>query len=131
MLCHHAGGCGQLPVNRGWLAGAFDLARVDGVSVVATADRGVVRVRSSRDNGATWTPATVAFDWHAARSGSRTASGIPTRLLTLGRTLLLHGQSDAGQPYPVLFSNDYGASWRGQAIPPEASESEPRSASRD
>ncbi len=106
VLCRHAGGCGQLPVNAGWLSGAFDLARIDGVSVVATADRGVVRVRSSRDNGATWTPATVAYDWHGARARS-----VPSRLLTLGRTLLLHGQSEAGQAYPVLVSDDYGASW--------------------
>ncbi len=117
MLCRHSGACGQLPVPARWLENSFDIARVAGVSVVASVDYGIVRVRSSRDNGQHWTPATVAFDWQTQRS--RTPDGpVPDRLLKLGNRLLLHGTAPAGgagQSYPLVFSDDFGASWSGLA----------------
>jgi hypothetical protein len=90
-------------------AGAFDVARVAGVTVIATARSGIVRVRSSRDEGRTWTPDTVAFDW--AAQPLATDVKVPSRLLALDRELWLFGAAERGQSYPVLYSLDMGASW--------------------
>ncbi len=112
MLCRHLGGCGALPVPEAWLATSFDIARVAGVSVVASVDYGLVRVRSSRDNGAHWTPATIAFDWQQEPARGSDVN-VPDRLLKLGNRLVLHGSSGNGTSYPLLVSDDFGASWQG------------------
>lgn len=109
VLCRHAGACGVMPVDASWLSRGFDIARLSGVSVLASIDYGIVRIRSSRDNGAHWTPATIAFDWHGEADPSLP---VPTRLLALGNRLLLHGDAKHGQSYPLLVSDDFGASWR-------------------
>jgi hypothetical protein len=116
MLCRHLGGCGPLQVPEAWLLTSFDIARVSGVSVVASVDYGIVRVRSSRDNGAHWTPATIAFDWQRLSEQSSDVN-VPDRLLKLGNRLVLHGSSEStnGTTYPLLVSDDFGASWRGPA----------------
>lgn len=92
-----------------------DVARVQGVTVLVVETQGIVRVMSSRDDGATWTPPSVAFDrgeFPALASGYRP----PTRLLRLGSRLLLYGAaSRAGQPYLALASDDQGASFRSLA----------------
>jgi len=86
----------------------LSIARIKGVAVIAIARGGVVRVISSRDDGATWTPPVVAFD--RAEHGGTT----PTHLLSIGSKLLLFsGSNDPRQGYPSLWSSDLGASWQG------------------
>lgn len=116
VLCPQLGNCVQMPLKAQWLAGAFDVARMQGTSVVISVDQGVVRARSSRDNGQTWTTATIAYDWQNP-SNPRTDVRVPARLLKVGKRLLLHGEAKSGQTYPLLFSDDAGASWHGQSEP--------------
>ena len=89
----------------------LDIARVAGTTVVALSMGNVVRVASSRD-GATWTPLSVAFDGaENPLSGPR----MPTRLLAIGKRLLLHGGSPrSNDGYGLLVSEDQGASFRGR-----------------
>jgi hypothetical protein len=116
-LCPHRAPCKVLPVPPPLRAVTGDgtsmsIARVKGVSIIATTRAGVVRVISSRDDGETWTPAVVAHD----RREQPTAGGAsPTHLLSLGsRVMLYAGAQRPSQAYPVLFSSDFGASWQGQ-----------------
>jgi hypothetical protein len=72
----------------------------------------VVRVASSRDAGASWTPPTVAYD--AVEEPGRVGRP-PTELLAIGRRVLLYGAPGrAGETYPLLYSDDQGASWHGR-----------------
>lgn len=90
----------------------LDLARVDGVTIVAVPMHGVVRVTSSRDDGKSWTPPAVAFDIEA-HPEVRTQVALPARLLALGKRVFLYGgASKPSMTYPVLVSDDYGASFR-------------------
>lgn len=91
-----------------------DVARVAHTIVIAVSKDGLVRVTTSRDEGATMTPLSLVFDageLGAATPGSR---AVPT-LLPFGRRLLLHlrrdvtGSSAAGS---ALVSEDFGASFR-------------------
>ncbi len=119
VLCLRAGSCGAFSPPRlapfSPLASAeFDLARVQGATVIAVASRGVVRVASSRDNGQTWTPSAVAFD-AAEYPDTKAEAPVPTRLTALGTRLLLHGAPvRTGQSYALLVSDDQGASFRGE-----------------
>jgi hypothetical protein len=89
----------------------LDLARVAGTTVMALGMGNVVRVVSARD-GASWTPASVAYDGDAY--GLPLAKR-PTRLLVVGRRVLLHGAAArASDTYPLLYSDDQGASFRGR-----------------
>lgn len=89
----------------------LDLARVGGTTVMALAMGNVVRVVSARD-GAGWTPPSVAYDGGA--HGLPVAKR-PTRLLTVGKRVLLHGTpTRASETYPLLYSDDQGASFRGR-----------------
>jgi hypothetical protein len=116
-LCPHLGRCrdSSLPaeLRDGSRPGArLAVARVHGVSVVSMAYQGIVRVVSSRDDGETWTPSVVAYD-REEQVHLRYGQHIPEQLLVLGDRVLLY--SGSGQPrsgYPVLSSDDYGASWR-------------------
>ena len=116
-LCHYRRSCRPLPLPRFSGVGALpkyplDVARIDGVTVVATTMHGIIRVASTRDDGRTWTPWTVAFD-RDAHSAAEVKSGMPSRLLALGdRVLLYAGAENPATPYLVLASTDYGASWR-------------------
>ncbi|HWO14179.1 MAG TPA: hypothetical protein VNN80_31960, partial [Polyangiaceae bacterium] len=115
-LCPHQAPCKVLPVPQALRAAgsetALSIARVKGVSIIATARAGVVRVISSRDDGETWTPAVVAYDRDEQPSP---AAELPAHLLSLGsRVMLYAGAQRPNQTYPVLFSNDFGASWQGQ-----------------
>src|SRR5262249_16236266 len=93
--CSFAGPCAVLaPPSLGRAALGLDypldLARVAGTTVVALKMGNVVRVTSSRDNGATWTPLSVAFD-----GGEQSLPGnrMPSELMTIGRRVLLHGSA--------------------------------------
>jgi hypothetical protein len=108
-LCRHAGRCAEIEVEPGLLSGEFDIARVAGVIVMASAHRGVVRVRTSRDDGASFAPATVAFD---AQSQPSPKHLVPSRLLVMGQRLMLYAAAKPGDRYPVLISDDFGASFR-------------------
>jgi hypothetical protein len=90
----------------------LDIARVGGTTVLAVPNQGIVRVASSRDNGRSWTPFSVAFDPASQPAGA--GARVPERLLVVGSRVMLHGvPGAAGESYPVLFSDDHGASWRG------------------
>ena len=90
----------------------MDLARVRGTTIVALTMGGVVRVASSRDDGRTWTPFSVAFD-EAEHRELRTDVPIAGRLLVLGERVFLYGGGNKPQhTYPVLVSDDLGASFR-------------------
>jgi len=90
----------------------LDVARVDGATVVAFNMGDIVRVTSTRDDGATWAPLTVAFD-RAAHPDFRAHVPVPRRLLTLGGSLFLYGGAQkTTETYPVLVSEDQGATWR-------------------
>jgi hypothetical protein len=116
-LCAHRRACVAMQPPRFEGVGVvphypLDLARVDGVTVVAVTMGSIVRVASSRDNGASWTPFSVAYD-DAEHPGHYVDVRIPGRLLALGRRLVLYGGAPKpAQTYSVLISDDYGASWR-------------------
>jgi hypothetical protein len=116
-LCPDRAPCKVLPVPAPLRAASgestsLSIARVKGVSIIATTRAGVVRVISSRDDGETWTPPVVAHD---RREQPSVAGAAPTHLLSLGsRVMLYAGAQRPSQAYPVLFSSDFGASWQGQ-----------------
>jgi hypothetical protein len=88
------------------------VARVAGATVLAVNMVGVVRVTSSRDDGATWSPYTMAFD-RAAHPDLQTHVPVPRRWLALGDRLFLYGGApQTTETYPVLVSDDQGATWR-------------------
>jgi hypothetical protein len=115
--CIFAGPCAALPGpafagSQGAIAFPVDVARIQGTTIIALAMGNVVRVASSRDAGASWTPPTVAYD--AVEQAGR-AGGLPTELLAIGRRVLLYGAPGrAGETYPLLYSDDQGASWHGR-----------------
>lgn len=98
----------------------LDVARVDGTIVVSTLQHGVVRVSSSRDDGHFWTPLTVVFD---SRQIALPAGATPPwHLLALGQRTLLYGEGaktrrGRSDSYPVVVSEDHGASWRTPLLP--------------
>ncbi len=117
VLCPYRDDCSPMPLPRFHGLGALpryplDIARVDGTTILAVTMHGVVRVASTRDDGKSWTPFTVAYD-EAAHPGLRARIKVPGRLLAVGRRVLLYGGSP--QPsftYSVLVSDDQGAAWR-------------------
>lgn len=122
-VCPHAGRCRvmTMPEYEGVDAKPsfpLDVARVDGTTIVASAAQGIVRVTSSRNDGRSWAPLTVALD--AAEHALPAESLVPFRLLTLGHQVILYGASAArrgGGSYAQLVSDDGGASWRAPAAP--------------
>ncbi len=117
MVCPYRDACRPLPLPRFHGVGALprfplDIARVGGTTVLAVTMHGIVRVASTRDDGRSWTPFTVAYD-DAAHPGLRAQVKVPGRLLAIGQLVLLYGGSP--QPswtYSVLVSDDAGAAWR-------------------
>jgi hypothetical protein len=114
--CPFGGRCGELvlpPLLAGAAPHAVDVAKVKGTIVLSTAQEGVVRVVSSRDEGKSFTPPVVAFD--AAEYPELGARRPPQRLLALGERLLLYAGTASGkssEPYVVLASDDQGVSFR-------------------
>ncbi len=113
--CVFRGDCAPMPepnLGRPELGLDFplDLARVSGTTVMALTMGDIVRVVSARDGGG-WTPPTVAYDGelYPLRPLER-----PSRLLTIGRRVLLHGvASRSKNVYGLLYSDNQGASFRG------------------
>lgn len=85
----------------------LDVARLGGDIVVSRAAGGITRVTSTRDEGRSWTPWTVAYD----ASTSSVGEVAPFRLLVAADTLLLYSGSNSGGGYPLLVSDDHGASF--------------------
>lgn len=112
VLCQHAGRCGQLRVPAEFTTRPFDVAQISGVTVIASVNAGVVRVRSSRDRGKTWAPATIAID--AISAGIPLANAREVRMQPVEERLLLWlPQDNDEEVYPLVVSEDYGASFRG------------------
>lgn len=89
-----------------------DLARVLGATVIATTMHGIVRVASTRDGGLSWTPFAVAYD-SAAYPGLRFDVAVPDRLVVAGKRLaLVAAPSSLTATFPMLVSDDAGASFR-------------------
>ncbi len=116
-LCSYRRTCKAVPLPRFGGVGALpkypmDVARLRGVTVVATVMHGIVRVASSRDDGRTWTPWSVAYD-HGEHASVVPGSPPPSRLLAFAdRVILYAGGATPKTPYAVLASMDHGASWR-------------------
>jgi hypothetical protein len=121
-LCRYRQGCTDLaPPSLPGVGIAprlpLDIARLRGVTVLAVNMHGIVRVTSSRDDGQTWTPYTVAFDPEAYPE-VRGDVGVPDRMVSAGSRLLLYGAARAPTGiYPLLVSDDFGASWRSPPPP--------------
>jgi hypothetical protein len=110
VTCTRGGGCQKTPLPELIPDGPrarfpLDVARVDGTTVLAMTMNGIVRVVSSRNDGASWTPVTLAFDPAEGRGGGETTA----RFVLSGHRLLLVG--DGGASYWALASDDAGASW--------------------
>jgi hypothetical protein len=97
----------SLPAGPGAVLSAV---RVRGAIVLALSREGVVRVTSSRDDGESWTPLVVAYD-RAEQPAARAREAVPERLLALGGRVLLYGAPSPAGDYPLLASDDFGASW--------------------
>jgi hypothetical protein len=114
-LCPFGGRCGELPLPPSILSAppsGVDVAKLKGTVVLSSAQDGVVRVVSSRDEGRTFTPPVVAFDAaeYPELGLSRRA---PSRLVSLGeRLLLFSGAVKGSEVYPLLASDDQGVSFR-------------------
>jgi hypothetical protein len=90
----------------------LDIARIDGATIIAAPMHGIVRVTSSRDEGRSWAPLIVAFD-PDAHPDLRFDAPSPDRLFVAGKRVLLYGLAPGPQAtYPVLVSEDLGASFR-------------------
>jgi hypothetical protein len=106
--------------------GDLDVARAAGDTVLVVTRGGISRVASTRDDGATWTPVSVAFD---AISAGLPAGAAPSMLLTVGPTVLLYGRPHRTTgTYVLLSSADHGASFRalGSGAAPSDVREQPR-----
>ena len=118
--CAYGGECKSMPLpsmgqERRLEPAISDVARIGRTTIVSTVSDGVVRVASSRDEGQSWTPFSVAYDSAESQSNGR-AGPPPARLLAIGRRLLLvGGPAERDGSYSVLISDDAGASWRGES----------------
>lgn len=115
VLCEHRGRCAPMPTPQfdgKPVRYPLDLARTAGATIVAVNMHDLVRVTSTRDDGRTWTPFSLAFDGKA-HPDVRTEVAVPGRLLALGERVFLYGGADRpSASYPVLISEDLGASFK-------------------
>jgi hypothetical protein len=115
--CPYQSSCLELPLPPAGPGGRLprfplDVARIDGTTILAVNMGDVVRVASTRDDGARWTPLVAAFDRGQVLDFEAHVP-FPRRLLALGDRLFLYGGAPApAQTYPVLVSEDQGATWR-------------------
>jgi len=109
-LCPFREACRDLPMPA--MAGAAiyypaDVARMNGDTVLSRSVGGITRVTTSRDELRSWSPCIVVYD--ATETGQRIAA--PFLLLGVGDALLLYTGARDMSPYPVLVSDDHGASF--------------------
>jgi hypothetical protein len=115
--CGYLGSCTAMPLPHLGASGPpvrypFDVARIDGATIIAAPMHGIVRVTSSRDEGRSWTPFTVAFD-PDAHADLHFDAPSPDHLFVSGKRVLLYGLApNPGATFPVLVSEDLGASFR-------------------
>jgi hypothetical protein len=115
--CAFGKACAALPGPKfagpsGSIGYPVDVARIHGTTIVALAMGRVVRVTSSRDGGASWSPFSIAYD---AAEESAASPRLPTELLAVGNRVLLYAApTRSGEAYPLLYSDDQGASWHGR-----------------
>jgi hypothetical protein len=110
VTCSRGGGCERTPLPLLTPDGPrarfpLDVARVEGTTVLAMTMNRIVRIASTRNEGASWTPITMAFD----PAETRTEVEAAARLIVSGRRLLVVGEN--GASYWALASEDAGASW--------------------
>jgi len=94
--CAYLGPCTTMRLPRFGATGAvvrfpLDVARVDGATILAVPMHGIVRVASTRDDGRSWTPLTIAFDAEA-HPDLRYDVPIPDHLLAVGHKVQLYGR---------------------------------------
>ena len=93
-------------------ADGIDVARLRGATVIAISQGLVVRVISTRDDGRSYTPFTVALD-HDDNFGAGHAGYLPAQLLSIAGNLIMTQETVTGNaPSVALVSSDFGASWR-------------------
>ena len=90
--------------------GLLDVARVARTVVIAIAKDGLVRVTTSRDEGATMTPLSLVFDARDLNIPSPESRLVPA-LLGFDRLLQLTLSAPGGSARWTLCSDDYGASF--------------------
>ena len=116
LSCAYLGSCAPVPLPRFGPNGPvprypLDVARVAGVTVLAVRVGGIVRVASTRDDGRTWTPFAVAFDAES-HPDLRFDVPAPDHLFVSGSRLSLYGvASRPSAIFPLLVSDDSGASF--------------------
>jgi hypothetical protein len=112
-LCPFGRPCRSMPLpeigpSQPLSAYPVDVVRVAGATVVSVSMRGLHRVASTRDDGATWTPLTLALEGRG--KGPKPGEA---RLLAFGSLVMLYVPAASGKgPYPALLSRDAGASWQ-------------------
>jgi hypothetical protein len=114
--------CRMLPspaALQGLTVQGIDIARQKGASIVAVTQGSLVRVLSTRDDGRSYTPFTVAIDRRDSGLAARNTLR-PAQLLAVANTLLLMQEwtSGAGDAL-ALSSGDQGASWHAWGNVPE------------
>ncbi len=106
--------CRELPAPSpliGMTVDGIDVARQKGATVVAVTQGALVRVLSSRDDGRSYTPFTVAID-HQDACPLELAAYQPAQLLSIANSLLILQEPASGSgPTLALSSSDQGASW--------------------
>jgi len=113
-LCPFRAACRDLPLPA--MAGAAiyypaDVARMSGDIVLSRSVGGITRVTTSRDDGNSWSPWIVVYD----ATGEDERGSAPFRLLGVGDALLLYSGAREHTPYPLLISDDHGASFHAPA----------------
>ena len=115
-LCANDQTCRALPVPaqlKGLRFDGIDAARQKSATVVAVTQGALVRVLSSRDDGRSYTPFTVAID-HRDTDQPSINTYRPAQLLAIASTLLLVQEATTGPTGALaLSSRDQGASWHG------------------
>jgi hypothetical protein len=99
------------PIFQALSADGIDVARIRGAIVIAITQGPIVRVVSTRDEGRSYTPFTIALD----HGDSVLADGgryFPAQLLAIGGSLIMTQQAESSSAL-ALTSSDLGASWHG------------------
>lgn len=113
-LCQTDQACRQLPspaALQGLALDGIDIARHKGATIVAVTQGSLVRVLSSRDDGRSYTPFTIAVD-RAELEATAARALRPAQLLAIANSLLLIQEPVAGSGASLaVVSIDQGASW--------------------